>query len=216
MTINNNTIGKGGNIMLSTDKCGSIPQVSIDQLNGYRSLFVGLEKLGLSSDQVAALAYERYNTCARVLSEHLVLLEDFVNAGKRLHANDERAINAFFVEHTKLALDLLQLWEVPHQIMKGGCSSILALGEKLHPHLLFELDTNQLEDTKKEEVRSMFMDLIKVKTTVICEGCGHATPEKMMDKMDIIFSEKLGNVVRRGQAIIVFTDGCPKCEPDPF
>ena len=150
MTINNNTIGKGGNIMLSTDKCNSIPQVSIDQLNGYRSLFVGLEKLGLSSDQVAALAYERYNACARVLSEHLALLEDFANAGERLHADDERAINTFFVKHTKLVLDLLHKWEVPHQIMKVGGCSILALGEKLHPHLLFELDTNQLEGTNCE------------------------------------------------------------------
>lgn len=151
MTINNNTTGgKGGNIMLSTDRCNSIPPVSIDQLNGYRSLFAGLEKLGLSSDQVAALAYERYSTCARVLSEYLVLLEDFVNAGERLHADDERAINTFFVKHTKLVLDLLHKWEVPHQIMKVGGCSILALGEKLHPHLLFELDANQLEGTNCE------------------------------------------------------------------
>ena len=113
MTIyNNTTIGKGGNIML-TGGCNSIPQVSIDQLNGYRSLFVGLEKLGLSSNQVAALAYERYSTCARVLSEHLELLEDFVNAGEQLHADDERAISTFFVKHTKLVLDLLHKWEVP-------------------------------------------------------------------------------------------------------
>lgn len=210
MTINNNTIGKGGNIMLSTDKCGSIPQVSIDQLNGYRSLFVGLEKLGLSGDQVAALAYERYNTCARVLSEHLVLLEDFANAGKRLHANDERAINAFFVEHTKLALDLLQLWEVPHQIMKGGCSSILALGEKLHPHLLFELDTNQLEGTKKEEVKPMET---KVDIVALCESCGRKSHSKMLQE-DIDMMDKLGHVLRsKNGTIIVLTDGCPDCEP---
>lgn len=203
MTINNNTIGKGGNIMLSTDKCGSIPQVSIDQLNGYRSLFVGLEKLGLSSDQVAALAYERYSTCARVLSEHLVLLEDFVNAGKRLHANDER-INAFFVEHTKLALDLLHKWEVPHQIMKIGGCSILALGEKLHPHLLFELDTNQLEDTKKEEVKPI---------VALCESCGRKSHSKMLQE-DIDMMDKLGHVLRsKNGTIIVLTDGCPDCEP---
>jgi hypothetical protein len=209
MTINNNTIGKGGNIMLSTDKCGSIPQVSIDQLNGYRSLFVGLEKLGLSSDQVAALAYERYNTCARVLREHLVLLEDFVNAGKRLHANDER-INAFFVEHTKLALDLLHKWEVPHQIMKIGGCSILALGEKLHPHLLFELDTNQLEDTKKEEVKPMET---KVDIVALCESCGRKSHSKMLQE-DIDMMDKLGHVLRsKNGTIIVLTDGCPDCEP---
>jgi hypothetical protein len=59
----------------------------------------------------------------------------------------------------------------------------------------------------------MSMDLIKVKTTVVCEGCGHATPGKMMEAADVRINEKLGNVVRRGKAIIVFTDGCPNCVP---
>ena len=211
MTINKYpTTGKGGNIMLPTDGCNSIPQVSIDQLNGYRSLFVGLEKLGPSSDQVAALAYERYNTCARVLREHLVLLEDFVNAGEQLHADEERAINAFFVKHTKLVLDLLQLWEVPHQIMKIGGCPILALGEKLHPYLLFRLDTNQLEDTKKEEVKPMEtkMDII-----ALCESCGRKSHSKMLQE-DIDMMDKLGHVLRsKNGTIIVLTDGCPDCEP---
>jgi hypothetical protein len=57
------------------------------------------------------------------------------------------------------------------------------------------------------------MDLIKVKTIVVCDGCGHVTPGQMMDEADIRINEKLGNVVRRGKAIIVFTDGCPKCVP---
>src|SRR5690606_4013520 len=191
MTINNTTTGKGGNIMLSTDRCNSIPQVSIDQLNGYRSLFVGLEKLGLSSDQVAALAYERYSTCARVLSEHLVLLEDFVNAGKRLHADDERAINTFFVKHTKLVLDLLHKWEVPHQITEIGGCSVLALGEKLHPHLLFRLDANQLEDTKKEEVKPMET---KVDVAAFCKSCGRKSRSKMLQE-DIDMMDKEGRVL---------------------
>lgn len=211
MTINNNTTtGKGGNIMLSTDRCNSIPQVSIDQLNGYRSLFVGLEKLGLSSDQVAALAYERYSTCARVLSEHLALLEDFVNAGKQLHADDERAINTFFVKHTKLVLDLLHKWEVPHQIMKIGGCPVLALGKKLHPYLLFRLDTNQLEGTKKEEVKPMET---KVDVVAFCESCGRKSHSKMLQE-DIDMMDKLGHVLRsENGTIIVLTDGCPDCEP---
>lgn len=209
-TVNNNTTnGKGGNIML-TGGCNSIPQVSIDQLNGYRSLFVGLEKLGLSSNQVAALAYERYSTCARVLSEHLELLEDFVNAGEQLHAGDERAINTFFVKHTKLVLDLLHKWEVPHQIMEVGGCSVLALGEKLHPHLLFKLDTNQLEDTKKEEVKPMET---KVDVVAFCESCGRKSHSKMLQE-DIDMMESLGHVLRsENGTIIVLTDDCPDCEP---
>lgn len=192
-----------------TGGCNSIPQVSIDQLNGYRSLFVGLEKLGLSSNQVAALAYERYSTCARVLSEHLELLEDFVNAGEQLHADEERTISAFFVKHTKLVLDLLHKWEVPHQIMEIGGCSVLALGEKLHPHLLFKLDTNQLEDTKKEEVKPMET---KVDIVAFCESCGRKSHSKMLQE-DVERMEALGHVLRSDGTIIVLTDGCPDCEP---
>jgi hypothetical protein len=206
MTIKNNNTTKGGNIMLS-DGCNSIPQIPIDQLNGYRSLFVGLEKLGLSSDQVAALAYERYSTCARVLSEHLALLEDF--AGKQLACDDERAINTFFVKHTKLVLDLLQLWEVPHQIMKIGGCPILALGKKVHPYLLFRLDANQFEDTKKEEVKPMET---KVDVVAFCESCGRKSRSKML-REDVDMMDKLGHVLRsENGTIIVLTDGCPDCE----